>query len=177
MSPEKKAQALEREYIIPLRKEFLKVPRYKRSQRAIKAIKQFIAKHMKVPERDTKKVKLDIYLNNEIFFRGMKKPPAKIKVRVKKEGEIVKVSFADTPQHVKFLKLKHSKKHKKPEKKPEPVISKPAEERSEQEKKEEKEKEQSVAQLREQQASLQAKAEKHLTSAKETQSFRKALKK
>lgn len=177
MSPEKKSQAQEREYIIPLRKEFLKVPRYKRSQRAIKTIKEFIAKHMKVPERDTKKVKLDIYLNNEIFFRGMKKPPAKIKVRAKKEGEIVQVSFAETPEHIKFLKLKHSKKHKKPEKKPEPVVSKPAEEKSEQEKKEEKEKEQSVAQLREQQASFQAKAEKHLTSPKETQSFRKALKK
>jgi len=46
---------------------------------------------MRVPDRDVSKVKLDIYLNQEIWFRGKKKPPAKIKVRVKKEGELYMV--------------------------------------------------------------------------------------
>ncbi len=186
MAQAQKIQATEREYVIPLRREFLKVPRYRRGGRAIKTIKQFIAKHMKVPDRDTSKVKLDVYLNNEVLFRGRKSPPGKIKVRVKKDDDIVKVSFAETPQHVKFLRLKHSKKHKAPEKKPAPAPAKPtaeqplstqAKEQTPEQKKEEKEKEQSVAQLREKQAHQQARAEKHIVKGAGPQVQRKALKK
>ena len=70
----KEMQKLEREYIIPLRSEWRKVANYRRTGRAVKAIKKFIAKHMKVPDRDLDKVKLDMYLNNELWFRGRKKP-------------------------------------------------------------------------------------------------------
>ena len=54
---------VEREYIINLRREIMKVPRYKRTPKALKAIKEFIAKHMRVAERDIKKVKIDKWLN------------------------------------------------------------------------------------------------------------------
>ena len=50
----------EREYVIPLRKEWRKVANYRRTGRAVKEIKKFIARHMKVPDRDLNKVKLDI---------------------------------------------------------------------------------------------------------------------
>src|SRR3989344_9506839 len=100
-------QTIEREYIIPIRKKSLKVVRYERTGRAIKIIKQFIAKHMKVPDRDVSKVKLDVYLNNEIWFRGRAHPPSKIKVKATKIGDIVKVDFVDIPEHVKFAKAKH----------------------------------------------------------------------
>ena len=40
-------KTLERTYNVPLRKEFLKVPKYKRAKKAVKALKQFLAKHMK----------------------------------------------------------------------------------------------------------------------------------
>ena len=96
---------LEREYTIPLRKEFLKVPRYRRMQRAIKTIKQFIAKHMKIPDREVSKVKLDMYLNNELWFRGIKNPPTKIKVKATREKDLVKVDFIDIPDFV-TLKIK-----------------------------------------------------------------------
>src|SRR3989338_11580624 len=86
---------LEREYIIPLRREWLKVPRYKRASKAIKAIKQFLARHMKVEDRDVRKVKLDKFLNEEIWFRGIKKPPAKIKVKVRKYSDRVEVELAE----------------------------------------------------------------------------------
>ena len=172
---EVKTQKLEREYVIPLRREFLKMPQYRRGGRAIKTIKKFIAKHMKVPERDTDKVKLDIYLNNEVLFRGRKNPPSKIKVKAVKEGEIVKVSLAETPEHVKFLKLKHSKMHKKAEK----VAPKEekAETKTEAEKEDEKEKEKAVAEQNIKQAEQQAKAQKHLTAPKEPGFHRMALKK
>ena len=41
---------LERTYIIPLRREWLKVPEYKRTNKAVKAIRQFIVRHMKIYE-------------------------------------------------------------------------------------------------------------------------------
>ena len=92
---EKKQEAkvvLEREYIIPLRKEWLKVPKYKRASKAVKALKQFLARHMKNYDRDLRNIKIDQDLNNEIRFRGIKKPPAKIRVKAKKfDNVIVKV--------------------------------------------------------------------------------------
>ena len=63
---------VEREYMVPLRKEWLKVPKYKRANKATKALKQFIAQHMKVYDRDLREVKVEVLLNNEIRFRGMK---------------------------------------------------------------------------------------------------------
>ena len=87
------AKSLEREYIIPLRRVWLKAPEYERGRKAIKAIKEFIAKHMKVTDRNLKKVKLDIFLNNEIWFRGKANPPAKVKVKATKINDIVKVEF------------------------------------------------------------------------------------
>lgn len=120
-------KTLEREYIIPLRKEWRKVANYRRTGRAVKAIKQFIARHMKVPDRDVSKVKLDMYLNQEVWFRGKKKPPAKIKVKAIKEGDIVRVELAELPEHWKFVELKRLKLHKPDEKEKEKSKEKPAE--------------------------------------------------
>ena len=85
MAETKKEEKLEREYVIPLRNQWKRVPRYKRANKAIKAIKEFLAKHMKVENRDLKKIKVDTYLNEEVWFRGIKKPPAKIKIKAKKK--------------------------------------------------------------------------------------------
>ena len=63
-------QTLERTYVIPLKKEWSKVPSYKRTRKAIVAIKEFIARHMRVYDRDLDKIKIDSYLNNEIWARG-----------------------------------------------------------------------------------------------------------
>ena len=172
-----KVQTLEREYIIPLRNEWRKVANYRRTGRAIKFIKEFIAKHMKVPDRDVSKVKLDIYLNQEIFFRGRKKPPAKIKVKAKRDGDLVKVELAELPKHIRFLKQKHEKKHKPSEKTKEAPKEEKKEEKTEEEKKEEKEKEQSVAEQKEQFTEQQTKAQKHTTKVKETKFHRMAMKK
>src|SRR3989344_8709103 len=176
---EKKSEnktAFEREYIIPLRNEWRKVANYRRTGRAIKEIKKFIARHMKVPDRDLSKVKLNIYLNNEIWFRGKKKPPAKIKVKAIKEGDIVKVELAEIPEYVKFRIQKHEKmqnkldkekpetpKEIKKEKKKDEEVKKKDEEK----KKDEKEKEKSVAQLRQVEAKQDVKAQKHTIKGKE----------
>ena len=44
---EKKPEiVLERTYNVPLRKEWLKVPKYKRAKKAVTALRQFLVKHM-----------------------------------------------------------------------------------------------------------------------------------
>lgn len=174
---------LEREYIIPLRNEWRKCASYERAGKAVKEIKKFIARHMKVPERDISKVKLDQWLNQEVWFKGRKKPPAKIKVKATKESDgIVRVELAELPEFVKFEKAKRERLHKPAEK---PI----KEEKTEEEKQEktepgeeakrvdEKEKEKSVADVRALEAKQQSKEQKHLTKAKEPGFHRMALKK
>ena len=56
---EEKKPTLEREYIIPLRAKCRVVPRYKKTNKAVKTVKEFLAKHMKVENRDLNKIKLD----------------------------------------------------------------------------------------------------------------------
>lgn len=117
---------LEREYIVPLRKGWLKVPEYKRASKAIKTLKEFIARHMKLYDSDLRKIKIDQLLNNEIRFRGMKKPPAKIKVRTKKlDNNTIQVELVNLPTHIKFAQLRKQKKSqeikKKVEEKEKPI--------------------------------------------------------
>jgi ribosomal protein L31E len=169
---------IEREYTIPLRRFWINVPEYKRSRKAIMAIKQFVARHMKVQHRDLDKVKIDVYLNNEVWFQGRASPPSKVKVKVIQDGENVLVKFAETPQHVKFLKIKHSKLHKKTEEvRAEKKEEAKSEEKTEEQKKDEKEKEIAGEQASIKQADQQVKAQKHTTKAKEQPIHRMALKK
>jgi large subunit ribosomal protein L31e len=169
---------IEREYIIPLRNEWRKGANYERAGKAIKEIKKFIARHMKVADRDVSKVKLDQWLNQEVWFKGKKKPPAKIKVRAIKEGDIVRVELAELPEFVRFEKAKRERIHK-PAEKPvvQPESEEKKEEKTEEEKKDETEKAKAVADVREKQAEQQAKQQKHLTKAKEPGFHRMALKK
>lgn len=159
----------EKEYTIPLRFGWMKSPRYKRTRKAVQLIKIYIAKHMKVQDRDLSKVKLDVYLNNDIWFKGCKTPPGKITVKATKDSTgIVKVDFVEIPEFVKFLKVKHAKMQTLTTTKPHVAkeqIEKP--EQTKEEKKEEKEKEQSVAIAKEAQAEQRAKEEKHTIKTKQ----------
>ena len=178
---ETKKPVLEREYVIPLRRWWLNVPKYERTGKAVKAIKKFIAKHMKVEDRDVRNVRLDVYFNNELWYRGRAHPPAKIKVKARKEGNIVHVTFVETPEIVKFLKAKHARRHQKSEAKaPAPAKSAeaPVEQKTEEQKKEENEKEKSVAQANLKQAEQQAKSQQKVTKVDKAQHpQRMALKK
>jgi len=106
---ETKTDKVEREYIIPLRHRWRIVPRYQRTNKAVKAVKEFVARHMKIRDRDLNKIRIDRYLNETLWNRGIKNPPAKIKVLAVKEGEIVKVSAAEMPQNIRFKKLREEK--------------------------------------------------------------------
>jgi len=103
-------EKLEREYVIPLRNKWKRVPRYKRANKAVKAIKEFLAKHMKIRDRDLSKVKIDMYLNEEIWFRGIKKPPSRIKVKAVKEDDVVKAELYELPEKLKFKKAREDRR-------------------------------------------------------------------
>ncbi|MBW3023185.1 60S ribosomal protein L31 [Candidatus Woesearchaeota archaeon] len=74
--------AIERTYNVPLRREFLKVPRYKRAKTAINALKTFLIRHMKSEE-----VYIGKRLHEKIWERGIKNPPHHVKVDVVKEDD------------------------------------------------------------------------------------------
>lgn len=178
---------LEREYVIPLKKSVLKAPRYRRAKKAIKVIKEFLAKHMKVEDRDTKKVKIDLYLNNEIWFRGIKKPANKIKVKAVKKGGVVYAELAEVPEAVKFV-IERDKKHSEKAQKARVKTPKHPEKEKEMENKEEEkdktEKEKSTIEAGLEMQKQEAKALKHTSKqvSGEQENFlgrtqRKALKK
>ncbi len=154
---------LEKEYTVPLRKKFSKAPKHKRVPKAIKALKKFIAKHMKVEERDLKKIKIDKFLNEEMWFRGIKKPPSKIKVKAKKfEDGRVMVELVELSEKAKWKKQKEEKLKKVAEKKKE---KKKAEE--EERKKTEEEKKEEGKEKKEKEEKEEAGKEKAVKEAKE----------
>src|SRR3989344_5112024 len=108
-----KTEKTKREYIIPLREKIRHVPIYKKTPKAIKTIKEFLARHMKIRDRDLKKIKIDNYLNEFMWKRGIKNPPHKIKVKAMVEGGIVKVELVDFPEKLKFKKLREEKREEK----------------------------------------------------------------
>ena len=166
----------EKELIVPLRRKFLRTHRHKRVPKAVKALKKFIARHMKFRDDDLRKIKIDKYLNEEMWFRGIKNPPAKIKVKAKREGENIIVELSELSEKAKWKKTKEEKiekemkkvaeEKKKAEeaaKKAAEKEAKPKEEESEEEKKEKAEKKEAV-----EEAAMKQAEEKH-KEAKATQ--------
>ncbi len=76
-------------YNIPLR-DVKNVPRSRRANYAIRIVRKFISRHMKVPEEN---VWIDNRVNEEIWKRGIEKPPSRITVKAIKfeEEETVEV--------------------------------------------------------------------------------------
>ena len=70
----------ERVYTIPLR-VVKHVPRWRRSNRAMKEVRSYLARHMKIPEEN---VKIDNSLNEFVWARGDEKPPLRVRVRAVK---------------------------------------------------------------------------------------------
>ena len=100
---------IEREYVIPLREKVRVVPRYKKTNKAVKTVKEFLVRHMKIRDRDLNKIKLDKYLNEVLWSRGIRKPPHKIRVKAIKDNDIVKVELAELPEKLKFKKAREEK--------------------------------------------------------------------
>lgn len=169
-------EKIEREYIINLRNSVGKVPIYKRTPKAVKTIKEFLARHMKVYDRDLNKIKIDKYLNEFLWARGIKNPQTRIKIRAVKEGEIVRAELSEVPETLKFKILRENKRDEKAAaaisktKKEEKSDNKEEAEKTEEEKKEktedEKEKKSAVVEAGKQMEKAAMKRAKHETKGK-----------
>ena len=133
---------LERVYNIPLRRETLKVPYYKKANKAVKTVKEFISKHMK-----SDNVVIGKYLNLKIWEHGAKNPPHHVNVNAVKDdkGKVV-VELVDAPKEKpkveekkKEIKREEEIKAEKPEEKLQHEIEEIKEERAEEAKKIERE--------------------------------------
>lgn len=87
------ADKLEREYNIPLRKEWLKVPFYKRAKKATTAVREFLQKHMK-----TEDINISQGINRELWKHGIKNPPHHVKVVVVKENNKASARLVEEQQ-------------------------------------------------------------------------------
>jgi large subunit ribosomal protein L31e len=82
----------ERIYTVPLAKEFMKTKNWKKTKKAVKALKQFVIRHMK-PEAEL--VYLSQEINERLWENGIKNPPRKIRIRAVKTVEgLVRVYLA-----------------------------------------------------------------------------------
>lgn len=91
---------LERNYTIPLRRDFVKVPKQARSKRAISFVKKFITRHMKSED-----VRLGKHLNEYIWQNGIRNPPGKVTVLAIKHDDFVTVELAGKDYTVDKVQL------------------------------------------------------------------------
>jgi len=104
---------LDRVYNVPLRKEFRKVAKWRRTEKAVTALRQFVVKHMKSED-----VKIGKYANLLLWKNGIKNPPHHIKVNAKKDDKgKVMVELAELPAKAKRELEKQKDMDKKKEKK------------------------------------------------------------
>ena len=128
---------VERIYNIPLRREWLKAPRWRRRKKAIAAIQIYLEKHTKVPN-----IILSRWINEAVWEKGGKNPPGKItlKVDIDKEKKTARAELAELPAKAR-RKLERKKKEEVKAKKVEekkPKLEIPEEEEKEEKKEETK---------------------------------------
>ena len=135
---------LERNYNIPLRRETLKAPSYRKAKKAITAIREFVSRHMKSGD-----VKVGRYLNLKVWEHGIKNPPHHVRVTAAKDDKgKVFVELTDAPkpkaEEKKSAKkgekvIKEAEFKEKPEEKLEKHVEESKEEQAEEAQKIEKE--------------------------------------
>jgi len=127
------SQELERVYTINLGKALLSQSQH-RAVRAINMIKEFARHHMKVEQ-----IKIEEELAHQIWAKGVRSPPRKIRVRMSKtdEGYVLVSPYADEVES----KVTPKKETKVPDKVEEPAEEVKKEEPAKEVKKEEPAKE------------------------------------
>jgi len=92
-APEEEEIVEERIYTIPLRRAWI-APRKKRAPRAVRIVKSFIQRHMKIEtgvkseeEEEEGRLVISNEVNEKLWSRGIEKPPRNIRVRAVKDKE------------------------------------------------------------------------------------------
>ncbi|UCE91861.1 MAG: 60S ribosomal protein L31 [Methanobacteriota archaeon] len=95
-------EELERVFTVPLTVT-KRVPRVKRTPRAIKEIKEFVRRHMEErpsageeDEEARRDVWIDFRLNEYLWSRGVENPPSKVRVKaIRFEDGLIEVSLPE----------------------------------------------------------------------------------
>jgi len=92
-APEEEEIVEERIYTIPLRRAWI-APRKKRAPRAVRIVKSFVQRHMKIEtevkgeeEEEEGRLVISNEVNEKLWSRGIEKPPRNIRVRAVKDKE------------------------------------------------------------------------------------------
>jgi large subunit ribosomal protein L31e len=81
----------ERIYTVPLRKAYWTGSRLRRSNRAVRILREYVEQHMKPEE-----VVIQPEVNARIWERGIQKPPRRIRIRATKNSDnLVRVYLAE----------------------------------------------------------------------------------
>ena len=90
--PEEEEEIIdERIYTVPLRKAYWTGSRLRRSNRAVRILKEFVERHMKPDE-----LLIQPEVNERIWARGIQKPPRRIRIRATKNADsVVRVYLAE----------------------------------------------------------------------------------
>jgi len=120
-------EEVDRVYTIPLGKVLLS-PHNQRSKRAINMIKEFARHHMK-----TEQIKIDQDVSHQVWARGIRHPPRKIRVRMSKDedGNILVSKYEEDLKEKEKEKEKTKSKEKTQPTKPEPSKVEPVKEKEE----------------------------------------------
>ena len=81
----------ERIYTVPLRKAYWTGSRLRRSNRAVRILREFVERHMKPEE-----LVIQPEVNERIWDRGIQKPPRRVRIRATKNSDnLVRIYLAE----------------------------------------------------------------------------------
>ena len=103
-----------RTYTVPLRREYLKTPKWRRAEKAVSTLRSFVERHSKLEE-----IKIGRWVNESIWKRGAKNPPSRVRVDVKRVANSVIVELSELPRKAKTKEIPE-KVEEKPKKESKP---------------------------------------------------------
>ena len=89
-----------RTYTVPLRREYLKTPKWRRAEKAVSTLRSFVERHSK-----TEEIKIGRWVNESIWKRGAKNPPSRVRVDVKRVADSVTVELSELPRKAKTKEI------------------------------------------------------------------------
>jgi large subunit ribosomal protein L31e len=92
VEPEEEEEIIdERIYTVPLRKAYWTGSRLRRTNKAVKVLRQFVERHMKPEE-----LLIQPEVNDRLWARGIQKPPRRVRIRATKNSDnLVRVYLAE----------------------------------------------------------------------------------
>lgn len=110
MAKKEEEKPEERVFTIPLRREISKAPKWKRTNKSIKVVRNYLFRHMKTVD-----VKLGKELNEFLWSRGSKNPPKDVNVHALVHEGIARANLTGHDIAIPEKKEKKEKEEKKPE--------------------------------------------------------------